>query len=104
SAASQFPTVVGLLVDAYTIDPKSPNPLKPQCIEAAGACTGTVIRSNVILTAAHCVTNLLKGAIMDPTCQHDPKPPKYTFETDLIAAAKAMRVIDTAKIVVHPKF
>lgn len=103
STQGQFPTVVGLLLDAYTIDPKSPNPLMPGCVRATGACTGTLIREDVILTASHCVTNLLKE-LMDPSCQKDPEPPRYTFEVDLLGAARGMRVTATAKAVAHPMF
>lgn len=103
SIAGQFPTVLGLLLDAYGVDPKSPNKLNPQCIRGLGACTGTLIREDVILTASHCVVNLLKS-LPDPTCQKDPEPPKYSFEVDLIAAAKAMRVTATVKAVAHPMF
>jgi MYXO-CTERM domain-containing protein len=98
----QFPTVVGLLLDAYAPDLEMiSNPLK--CKRGAGICTGTLIRSDVILTAAHCVTNLLKGQ-MGIDCPNDPEPPKYTQEVNLIAAAQGGKMIQTKKIVVHPKF
>jgi len=101
STDKQFPTVVGLLLDAYGLDQM--NPLAGKCIRGAGVCSATLIRPDVILTAAHCVTNLLKS-LTDPSCQKDPEPPKYTFEVDLIGAAKAMRVTATAKAVAHPMF
>jgi MYXO-CTERM domain-containing protein len=103
SKDKQFPTVVGLLLDAYGIDQMNPNPLMPKCVRGNGVCTGSLIREDVILTASHCVVNLLKQ-IMDPSCQKDPEAPKYTFEVDLIGAARGMRVTGTVKAVAHPNF
>lgn len=103
SMDKQFPTVTGLLLDAYGVDQMNPNPLMPKCVRGLGACTGTLIREDVILTASHCVVNLLKQ-FKDPSCQKDPDPPKYSFEVDLIGAARGMRVTATAKAVAHPMF
>lgn len=103
SKDKQFPTVVGLLLDAYGVDPMSPNPLMPKCTRASGVCTGTLIREDVILTASHCVVNLLKQ-LPDPSCQKDPDPPQFTFEVDLIGAARGKRVAGSIKAVAHPMF
>ena len=103
SKDKQFPTVAGLLLDAYGVDPMSPNPLMPKCMRASGVCTGTLIREDVILTASHCVVNLLKQ-LPDPTCQKDPDPPQFTLEVDLIGAARGKRVAGSIKAVAHPMF
>lgn len=101
STDGQFPTVVGLLVDAYAIDQQGGVPFK--CKRGSGACTGTMIREDVILTAAHCVTNLLKNQ-QGVDCPNDVDPPKYTFKVDLIAEARAGQVVATRKVVTHPMF
>lgn len=101
STQGQFPTVVGLLLDALTID--SSVPLMPKCVHATGACTGTLIREDVILTASHCVSNLLKD-LKAPGCDSTLAPPQYSFEVDLIGAARGMRVVATAKAFAHPMF
>ncbi|MCS6914553.1 MAG: trypsin-like serine protease [Myxococcales bacterium] len=102
SRPGQFPTVAGLLLEAFTPDLEDISiPLK--CVRGTGLCTATLIRQDVLLTAAHCVTNLFKN-VPDIDCPGDPSPPKYTFEPNLVAAVRGGRVVPTEKVVIHPMF
>jgi hypothetical protein len=73
---------------AYVVDEKD---------EGFGLCTGTVISSNVILTAAHCAENVETGVINEPA--------GYAIVTGNVEwTAPSRQVSGVSKVIIYPGY
>ncbi len=94
--------IVGMSTVAQAADPQSGVRSLPGWeavgrlnISGRNMCTGTLVASNLVLTAAHCLFDPKTGRAIDPT--------KIVFEAGLMGSrAKASRGV--AKAVLHPKY